>query len=428
MDFNIASAFWFASSGKGWLYDPPPREQLLPSLPQQDGFCGNVGGVGVGGDRVGGVVGGSGVGSDSVDGVGGNCVVSGGGGGDDGSGGGGEEEINGPNVEARGALAGKVSVTNGLPSTPVPDVPLTKSGLSSAEPTHSFAAMTIASEGRGGITRPPPASASSGDRVGEGDLRGTDKGKVANRAKKVNKNMDELCPVEGCRRLLKPGCVFGVCSRCCLKAQGLIDVAASTTGASPSERMPPPAAVVAATAAAAAAATAAGAAGAAAAAVVSESEAQRLLCKTRALEEASQALKVHLTEHFADLSEPFQAKELAALLLKRGDSTCQVRPGRNVHFQALALASGALQSAKWCPVHKRRSRGGQGGGGGDRHATAASLKSGVEAGGLEKRSMSAASFTSNARVLLVRGQPGRVSRAMPPVCRLPVVINHLGTG
>ena len=407
MDFNIASAFWFASSGKGWLYDPPPQ-QLLPPLSQKGALGGGVGGVGVVGNDVVGVVG-DGVGSVSEDGVGGGDGGNGGGkggGGDDGGKGGGGDDVedNGPNIEARGALACKVSATNGLPSTPAPDVLLTTWGMSSAEPTYSFAAVTLKPESRGGTTRLPSASASSGDRAGNG-ARGTDKGKVANRATKVNKNMDELCPVKGCRRLLKPGCVFGVCSRCCLKAQGLIDVAASTPDASVSERVPPSVAVVAATAAAAAAAaTVSGAAGVAA---VNESEAQRLLCKARAVEEASQALKGHLTEHFDELSEPFKAEALAAILLKRSDWTCQVRPGRNVHFQALALASGARQSIKWCPVHKRRSRGGQVDGGDDRHATAARAKSGVEAGGLEKRSMSAAMYTSAARVLLVRWQPGR---------------------
>ena len=391
MDFNIASAFWFASSGKGWLYGPPPQ-QLLPPSTQQGGF-----GDGVGGDDIGGAVGSDGVGIGVGGGVGGNSGGRGGDGVGVGEGDGGED--NGPNLEARGALADKLSATIGLPSTPAPDVPLTTLGMSSAEPTHSFAAMTVASEGRGGSTRLPPASASSsGDRAGEG-ARGTDKGKAANKATKVNKNMDELCPVEGCRRLLKPGCVFAVCSRCCLKAQGLIDGTALTPEAS--EGGPPSAAVVAAKASAAAAAAAATVEGAAGVAP-SESATQRLLCKARAVEEASQALKDHLTEHFDDLSEPFQAEALAALLLKRGNSRCQVRPGRNIHFQALALASGARQSTKWCPVHKRRSKGGQGGGGGDQHATAARTKSGVEARTLKKRSMAPTSFTSNARVLLVR--------------------------
>lgn len=125
---------------------------------------------------------------------------------------------------------------------------------------------------------------------------------------KVNKNLERLCPVGGCRRLLKPGCAFDVCSKCCLKTQGLLDASISNDDSygdpdSTRREMKDREA----------------------------SERQRL-CKAHAEAEALRALEVHLLSKFAELLAPFRAGELASLLL---------------------LGRGEM-STKWCPAHKKR--------------------------------------------------------------------------
>lgn len=300
----------------------------------------------------------------------------------------------------------------------------------------------------------PPLLASVDDTATE--ERGC-RGKV-DMPSKVNKNNDELCPVEGCRRLLKPGCVFGSCSRCCLKAQGLLDAAADsaslTASADPEEMQsdvfaPPQAAtldghiscslsvsgtrakVVGDTAkyvAEADAATANGSAvpgsgasqdesssaAAAAAGVASGRDKKQLQCKAHAVSQALRALEDHLTNRFDGLSSPFCADELA-LLLRRDASTRQVRVGRDVHFRPPAPgpnpADGGVEwekrggysarkPIKWCPTHKSRSRG-TGGERGEQGEMLRGNGSQVGVDGSAGHSASAAVCTSAARVLLV---------------------------
>ncbi|CBJ28319.1 conserved unknown protein [Ectocarpus siliculosus] len=324
---------------------------------------------------------------------------------------------------------------------------------------------------------------------------------------KVNKNGDELCPVDGCRRLLLPGCVLGTCSRCCLKAQGLIEAtSAPTAAASAPRRSVPPlekarglpgspigrAAAATATAeatppdtanerketAAAAAAAAAeetigasqdrascslgasdsvvsppertapGVAAAAAAAgepmtaggheeetaaaaaavataattpsealppseggdaTTSADERQRLF-KAHAEEEARRALEGHLLERFdEDLSAPFRAEELAALLLlspplrrenNSGPGQAEVcipsHDQRRLDPEARA-GQRRQRPVRWCPVHRRFRRKGEERGGRETEAAAGEPWPGT----------SATRVTSAARVLLVfRGGEG----------------------
>lgn len=240
-------------------------------------------------------------------------------------------------------------------------------------------------------------------------------------ANKVNKNSDMLCPVEGCRRLLKPGCVFGTCSRCCLKTQGLLldahahananaNAESAASGSSSTTpivvRQPadtPVAAVW---------------EERPAAAVVSASERQRLF-KARAGAEALRALEDHLLEQFdGELSAPFRAEALAELLRVRRKASGDDPGGRDGRYgrpppPLLPLAprgSGTrVESIKWCSIHKnlrRKEHGGGGwsGGGVTKPEEVEAVEDGEEmAGRRRKKSMSSATMvTSSAKVLLVR--------------------------
>ncbi|CAM9789093.1 unnamed protein product [Scytosiphon promiscuus] len=183
---------------------------------------------------------------------------------------------------------------------------------------------------------------------------------------KVNKNRDALCPVEGCRRLLAPGCALGTCSRCCLKAQTLLDAPDATTAA--------------AAAAAAAVSTACSSTptsektdiilpGAALTSVSEKSERQRSF-KARAEAEAWRALEDHLLERFRDdLSAPFEAEALAGVLQQlsgyrgeagRDSATSRFEPGRDRRDTHRlpppapgSAAAGERLPFRWCPAHKK---------------------------------------------------------------------------
>lgn len=446
MDFNIAAAFWFASSGRGWLYQPPlppaaappsPPPASLESLAQQP-------------LRV------------------------------EGSG----------DTNPTAGLKEEVSYSGGkvesfTTSSVEPHVNITgKAAMAGAGHGGKGATATILSEGGGGGLAPTVASV--GNTVAEEQERGCCKGKTP---PKVNKNNDELCPVEGCRRLLKPGCVFGSCSRCCLKAQGLLDTADSasprTTSTDVEETQPGATAPTPRAAAVATfdrripcslssvtpstdvddiakeelieadAATANGSTVPGSVVIISREESaamtvvvtapgegegegggevaasghekkNQLQCKTYAVSQALRALEDHLTNHFFDdLSSPSFCADELALLLRRDAPSRQVRVGRNIHLRSPApnpgLAgcsggggggvprevrggNGARKSMKWCPIHKKSRPRGEGGNRGARGGGGALRGDGLEIGAEEGSvglSASATMFTSAARVLLV---------------------------
>lgn len=311
MDFNIGAAFWFASRGTGWLYHNAP--QLTVARPERahDDLVRTM---------------------EPQD----ATVCTG-------------PEINGgPTCSAPGGRT-------------IPDAKtiLEAAAVVDAEEKEKLAAGIL----QKGETKSP---ACNGNDVG--NLVGGN-GKLK-KAAKMNKNMDELCPVEGCRRLLRPGCIFGLCSRCCLKVQGLLDAAGSRCSASSPETRP-------------------------AAAVARDKQG---LFKARAAAEALRALEDHLTEYFEDLQTPFRVEALATLL-RRDDETCRVRSGRDIHYRSPGSTSGGRQPIKLCPIHKSRSREATECKSG--RPTPCGRKLGTGEKWLAGRSVSATMFTSAARVLLV---------------------------
>lgn len=414
MDFNIAAAFWFASSGRGWLYRPPLQSAAPPSPPP--GPLESL--------RQPPRVGASNDANPPPDPM---------------------EEIgcSGRKIERATALVATHANTTGK--------------ATGAVVGHSDTGETVATSVEAG---PAPPMASVDDTATEERGRS---GKV-DMPSKVNKNNDELCPVGGCRRLLKPGCVFGSCSRCCLKAQGLLDAAAGSASLTASADLeetqsgvfaPRQAAtsdghiscsssvsgtratVVGDTAKYIVEADAARVNGSAVpssgisssgtsqdesppaaagvvAGVASGREKKQLQCKAHAVSQALRALEDHLTNHFDELLSPFCADELA-LLLRRDALTRQVRVGRDVHFRSPAPgpspAGGGVEREKhggndahkpikWCPTHKSRSRGA----GGERGEPGETLRgngSQVGADVSAGHSASATVFTSAVRVLLV---------------------------
>lgn len=227
---------------------------------------------------------------------------------------------------------------------------------------------------------------------------------IKKKPKKVNRNMEELCPVEGCRHLLKPGCVFGTCSNCCLKAQQLVvthiaaqnsypslsstQTAATSEMMAKSEQQPigvmakpplpipsPPATTkvfqpVAEKDDMATAAPCFGGSGgvtdvlAAAAATQQQQEDRLASNKARAKIEAARALKEHLAGHFEEFSQQQQGRhfsvEALAAVLQRKLCTRSVKSGRDIHVHSRArvgrpdntTGGNALQSSKLCAVHK----------------------------------------------------------------------------
>lgn len=216
MDFNIAAAFYFASRGRGWLYEAPAQPPLPSSI---------------------------------------------------------------------------------HPRTPVDPV-LKASNILRA--SLEIPRVTASQETENALSMETPGRVNT---VEEEDVA-RNYGSV----NKVNKNLERLCPVGGCRRLLKPGCVFDICSKCCLKTQGLLDASMSNGGSS---RDPDT--------------TRGGMKDGKA------TERQRL-CKAHAEAEALRALEIHLLSKFAKLLAPFRAGELASLLLLGRDE----------------------MATKWCPAHKKR--------------------------------------------------------------------------
>ena len=200
-----------------------------------------------------------------------------------------------------------------------------------------------------------------------------------------------------CRRLFKPGCAFGVCSRCCLKAQGLLD---ATLSADPAQTTPS----LLETCAdggddAGEASTEKGA-----------SELRQRMCKARAVADALRALENHLVARFVELSTPFRAEELVSLL-GRHDASLRhrVRAGRDQHYRlsaeyslpakvvAATTDAAERRSTKWCPAHKR-SRSGGVSGNGEGHVTPEAGNGKTAKAGEEQKSQM---YTSEARVLLV---------------------------
>lgn len=278
----------------------------------------------------------------------------------------------------------------------------------------------------------------------------------------MNKNMDALCPVEGCRRLLAPGCALGTCSRCCLKGQGLLDASTTTTPVSTaclSESLSKktaqvsPGAVVApgsipvdttageqqrqTSEAAGTTGCTVAATEVAPATIESEKTERQRSFKARAEAEAWRALENHLLEHFReDLSAPFEAQALAKVLQQqqqqsvsfrgeasRDPATGHVKPGgdRSGIYRLPPSASGLPRTAaavaaaegrpptRWCPAHKkshnhhrRREQRGDAGSGGGVGPEAAELAPGNGEIGRAWSMAPTVVLTSAARVLLVR--------------------------
>lgn len=287
MDFNIAAAFYFASRGRGWLYEAPTQPPLPSTHPQPP-----------------------------VD----------------------------PVLEASNIVRASLVIPQVTASRRTDDV--------------------LSSETRGLVNE-----------VEKGDVGGSYRG-----ANKVNKNLERLCPVGTCRRLLKPGCAFGVCSKCCFKTQGLLDVAISTSTANDDGCGDPDAARW--------------------ELKTGEASERQRLCKAHAEAEALRALEAHLLLRFTDLSAPFRAGELASLLL----------PGRDEI------------STKWCPAHKKRRPKG-------RLASEGRGGEALESRYGERSGRANCEYTTGARVLLVNA--ARVpfkeyaSFCMSRVSRLPQIDGEL---
>lgn len=309
MDFNIAAAFWFASRGTGWLYQPQNPQRL---------------GTLDGGDT----------GEDTA-------------------------TVHSPTARARADR--EVDIT---PPATIVVKTATANGAVESSAEHARSSTVIEN----------PAQEIVGSRV------------ARMKATKVNKNMDELCPVDGCRRLLKAGCVFNVCSRCCLKVQGILDV----DGACPAKSV---------------STTEASRLATSVAANTDGPQERQERFKADAAKQAIRALENHLTTHFEELSAPLQAEALASLL-RGDDSACRVRAGRDVHRRSSASTSAVQQAIKWCPVHKSLSKmrefaANRGGGGSseDRSVTEGGKQLAPKMGGTPS---TATLYTSAARVLLVR--------------------------
>lgn len=269
-----------------------------------------------------------------------------------------------------------------------------------------------------------------------GDVEGGQK-----RSKKFNKNMDELCPVNGCRRLLKPGCVFGSCSKCCLKVQQLVAAAAAGTplvatsiaDPSSSDTRVMPSVCTAKSAAREGNGPNAPKMGKTVIAGpdladdvgdtssrVSDArpglQGEQERAKARAVVQHLRALEDHLTEHFVQLSPPFRVDHLCAVLRQKV-LTRAARTGRDLHARVPTR-----QSTKLCVVHKRSTSsnsvagdnvghgnlGGEmdghgharlGGQGAQKREAAESV--GSRSPGLGSLSTSWVPFTSEAKVLLV---------------------------
>ncbi|CAM9435194.1 unnamed protein product, partial [Sphacelaria rigidula] len=245
---------------------------------------------------------------------------------------------------------------------------------------------------------------------------GNDRGVGQEGNKKVNKNMDELCPVEGCRRLLKPGCVFGSCSKCCLKAQQLVSTAspanlsvASARGSPSNAEFLTPSTSQGCSSKHEARRTTNSQDGATS--VERESgladehgvnsclpgarpgvEGKQERCKARAAAQTMRALEDHLVKHFEELSPPFHINHLCAVL--RGKlSTREGKTGRDLHARTRAQ-----QPTKLCVVHKRNTFAGHMlGAGQTEKGTAVGNRNAVPGSG----SVSWTKYKSEARVLMV---------------------------
>lgn len=425
MDFNIAAAFWFAARGVGRLYQPPIVEPS--SMARGEGRTPVASCQGQRQDQ-------------------GQCQDQG-----RGQGQGLDEALPGQ-FHAASALPTEIThqAESRSPRDPagvlnaatLPVVVTEEQGQTPGaaapqsarpRPEEVFLADGDARRARGqegGDTRDP---VEGGEEEGEGTI---------GRKAKVNRNSEELCPVGGCRRLLKPGCVFGVCSKCCSRAQGLLvrTDAPADAGAAPSRRPPGADAVMAGSRSPAGAprpdsGTVAPAdgeasegspppaeeAGGRGAVPEARRQAQQRLCKARALARANRALEDHLLRRFG-LAPPFCAQEVASVLLEVV-AALPVKTGRDLHRRNPGAATlrraegmpcaeearpGATTTAtksmpvKLCPVHKGLvGAGGRGGKTG--RPTGVEGGSGGEEGGErgQRRSMPATAFRSEARVLLV---------------------------
>ncbi|CAM9967587.1 unnamed protein product, partial [Ectocarpus sp. 8 AP-2014] len=229
MDFNIAAAFWFASRGKGWLYQPlaqPPS----PPPPSFDS------GVDAGAEceapgpaaalkvvpKVGGGGGGTmcGTPGDSPP----SAAVAGVFGGPAAAKGVSRVERPSPVTAASSTAAPPASVVASAAGAPPPATVAAPAAVAVGSPPGVAAAASAAAAASGAGTGVGQSGGGSSSSSSSCPRSRATEAKATGKAKtKVNKNGDELCPVDGCRRLLLPGCVLGTCSRCCLKAQGLIE-------------------------------------------------------------------------------------------------------------------------------------------------------------------------------------------------------------
>eukprot|EP00903_Cladosiphon_okamuranus_P015321 g14154.t1 len=393
MDFNIAAAFWFASRGTGWLYQPRPRPPTPRALREEAGA-----------------------------------------------------DVSDPHPPPRGSTAsearesgttadgvGSSTMPPSLPPSLPPTSPATAAvgvlpagsgdsatGTPRAEGHSSHVSSEIPT-GRTPAAAPAAAAAKDSQEGSETSGSGSGGNSKGKKASKLNKNSAELCPVGGCRRLLKPGCVFDMCSRCCLKAQGLVDASAASPSSSSDTAMPPEtkvdreqATAAVATTADSTSGTAAREEGAAVAGSSARASNRQRACKARAEAEATRALEARLLDRFGpDLPPPFRPEALAALLISRQDAGAgastgaKARPDRYRDRESfcprLASNSGRArpQPIKWCPIHKRPRRKGESGGDGGGASPGAEVPDPEEERVGRRLGDPSAVITSSARVLLV---------------------------
>lgn len=354
MDFNIAAAFWFAARGVGRLYQPP----LMPSPAARATTSGRMRGAQV-------------------------CDV-------DAS----------PEVTPTCIQEPKTLKPSSLPH---------EMGVLQRERTSTITTGVARDVKENGVSKSMRTrELSSGESKSRGD--GYGEKDMVPRIPKVNKNMEELCPVDGCRHLLKPDCVIGTCSRCCSRIQQLVvradpypirGVAAVGTDASHhavdceqsqgilKEQRTEHEHV--------------------------EQQDQERVFKARAVAQAAQALENHVMAHFKELTRPFRANQLGSLLRTRAGIR-PVKAGRDLHscsHRALLPTPctytspsemgrdwSTLQSIKLCPVHKNAPVGKVGHGSRTREAGMDSVdsKEGCE---FHEAAGSGKLFRSEAKVLLV---------------------------
>lgn len=351
MDFNIAAAFWFASRGMGRLYQPAPVPltpppaapvPLTPPLPPAAGTvatgdirCGNLNLYSEETCRAR------------------PCAPA----------------IPWPSREPGIEVGVTISEEQGFAAAGAWSVTAVADGKRPTEEIW-FSETVVSGLVSGGENQRGNGAPSAYG--GKSHIPGSGSGTGQKRSKKVNKNMDELCPVDGCRRLLKPGCVFGSCSKCCLKAQQLVAAAAAATpsvgtniaDSSWSDRRVAPS--VGATSSAACEGSETNVPKTGKTVVTGPDladdigdtssslsnarpglQGEQERCKARAAAQHLRALEDHLMGHFIELSPPFRVDHLCAVL-KRKVSTREARTGRDLHARTRTQ-----QSTKVCVVHKR---------------------------------------------------------------------------